>query len=497
MVYKTYLSKFNTIISGSKLNTGLNPISELVYGKDTVVSRALMYFDHNKVKELIDNGTMVDMGKMRHTLYVTNAGSIDFTQLHHKETSSIDFNTKVRATSFDIIFFLIPKEWDRGKGFDYSKSFFNADFYSRHPIDAERLISEDGSNWFQRMNGLPWDEPGIYSNDRLSEEYDKFSAGEDSVIICRQHFDVGNENVSIDITNIFNKFLTGELENYGIAMAFSPLLETTETKYENYIGFLTDKTNTFFEPFVETRYEDVIMDDRANFVLSKRNRLYLYCTIGDHLEDLDINPTVTIRNGDDEIIRDAAGREMTLIMSKKQSRGVYYIDLKLSKNDFEADTMLYDTWGGISYQGTILDDVELDFTLKSTPNFFNIGNSSSVTNVTFTPTLSGIQEKEQIKRGDIRKLIIKAKPNYTTNTVQLVDNIDVRLYVKDGTREIDVIEWDKVNKAFSENFYMVDTNILIPQRYFVDIRIKYGMNSIIHHDVLSFDIVDDLNNKYA
>ena len=48
-----------------------------------------------------------------------------------------------------------------------------------------------------------------------------------------------------------------------------------------------------------------------------------------------------------------------------------------------------------------------------------------------------------------------------------------------------------------ENYYMVDTNILIPQRYFVDIRIKYGMNSIIHHDVLQFDIVDDLNNKYA
>jgi hypothetical protein len=75
--------------------------------------------------------------------------------------------------------------------------------------------------------------------------------------------------------------------------------------------------------------------------------------------------------------------------------------------------------------------------------------------------------------------------------------MDIRLYVKDGTREIDVIEWDKVNKAFIENYYIIDTSILIPQRYFVDIRIKYGMNMIIHHDVLSFDIVDLLNNKYA
>ena len=110
---------------------------------------------------------------------------------------------------------------------------------------------------------------------------------------------------------------------------------------------------------------------------------------------------------------------------------------------------------------------------------------------------SGIKEKEQIKRGDVRKLIISAKPNYTTNTVQLVDSLDIRVYIKDGTREIDVIEWDGIHKAFSENFYLIDTNILIPQRYFVDVRIMYGLNTIIHHDVLSFDIVDDLNNKYA
>ena len=502
MVYKTYISKFNSIISGSKLNTGLNPIGELCYGKDTIVTRCLIYFDHNKVKELIDNDTMPDMKKMKHVLHITNAGSIDFTQLHQKETSSINDNIKVRATSFDLIFFLIPKEWDRGKGFDYSKSYFNGDFYSKTPIDSERLISTDGCNWFQRMNGLPWDNkekdesgnsiysPGVYSNEKLSKEYDKWSAGEESIVIGRQHFDVGNENINLDITETFNKFLTGELENYGIGIAFSPLLEIEDTEYENYLGILTDKTNTFFEPFVETRYDDVIMDDRANFVLNKNNRLYLYCTIGDHLENLDNNPIVTIKNGDDEVIVEG-------VESTKQSKGVYYIELNLSKNDFEADTMLYDTWSGISYQGTILDDVELDFTLKSTPNFFNLGNSTTVTNVSFTPTLSGIQEKEQIKRGDIRKLIVKAKPNYTTNTVQLVDNIDLRLYIKDGTREIDVIEWDKINKAFSENFYIVDTNILIPQRYFVDIRIKYGMNTIIHHDVLQFDIVDDLNNKYA
>ena len=489
MVYKTYISKFNTIISNSKLNTGLNPISELVYGHDTIVSRALLYFDHNQVKKLMNDGIMPDMSKMKHVLHITNAGSLDFTQLHECETSSINNDTKIRATSFDLIFFLIPKEWDRGKGFDYSMNHLNYGYYSPSPIDPQRLISTDGSNWFQRKTAIPWDEEGIYTNERLSKEYDKFSAGESSIIIARQHFDVGGESINVDITDTFNKFITDELENYGIAIAYSPLLEVTDGEFENYVGILTDKTNTFFEPFVETRYDDVVLDDRANFVLNKNNKLYLYCTIGDTLQDLDNNPTVTIKNDNDEVIME--------VESQKHTRGIYYIDLKLSKGDFEADTMLYDTWSNIYYQGTKLDDVELDFTLKDTPNFFNIGNSLSVTNTTFTPSISGIREREQIKRGDIRKLIVSAKPSYTLNTVQLVDNIEIRLYINDGTREIDVIEWDKVNKAFSENFYIIDTNILIPQRYYVDVKITYGMNSIIHHDVLSFNIVDDLNNKYA
>ena len=496
MVFFTYIEKFNTIISNSKLNTGLNPVSELVYGKDHVISRSLLYFDHTKVKNLIDNGIMIDKSKMKHILHITNAGSLDFTQLHHCETSSINENKKIRAASFDIIFFLIPKLWDRGKGFDYSRTYLNYGFYSPTPIDPKRLISEDGCNWFQPRNGYKWDEDGVYSNTTLSREYDKWAASEDSIVIGRQHFDYGNESIELDITDVFNRFLEGEMENYGIGFAFSPMLELSDSKYENYVGWLTDKTNTFFEPFVETRYDDAVSDDRANFVLNKNNKLYLYSTIGDQLEDLDSNPIVTIRNDEGEVINDSEGNPIEGIVSKKFSKGIYYIDILLKKGDFEANTMLYDTWSNISYQGVELDDVELDFTLKPLPNYFNIGNSLEVDNVTHSPSISGIKEREQVKRGDVRKLVINAKPSFTYNTYELIEDMDFRLYIKDGTREVDIIKWDKVNKSFSNNFYVIDTNMLIPQRYYVDIRIKYGMNSIIHHDVLSFDIVDDLNNKY-
>ena len=116
----------NTIINGSELNTSLNPISSLIYGKN--LTRVLLYFDHTDIKNMMTDGTFPDKDKVSHYLKITNAGSLDFTQLHCGEVSSIDDNLKRRASSFDIIFFLIPKEWDAGKGFDYSSNFLNKDF---------------------------------------------------------------------------------------------------------------------------------------------------------------------------------------------------------------------------------------------------------------------------------------------------------------------------------------------------------------------------------
>jgi hypothetical protein len=368
-------------------------------------------------------------------------------------------------------------------------------------------VSYDGSNWYQPKNGYKWPEDGIYSTDTLSKEYDKFSSEIGSeIIIGRQHFDIGNENISLDITDIFNKFITGELENYGIAVAFTPDFENTSEKnaytyyrseslQDNYVGFLTDKTNTFFEPYVETEYSDYISDDRANFVIDKDNKLYLYCTIGGKLTNLDELPKCTV-SGDVYSEENGGYEEFSKEYEVKQhSTGVYYIDINLSHNDFESNTMLYDTWTNIIYHGTKLSDVGLDFTLKQPSVWFNIGNSIE-DEPTFTPQVFGIADNEEIKRGDVRKLGVITRVNYTPKQVQNIDGIEARLYIKDGEREIDVIKWEHLNKTITESYMIIDTNMLIPQNYYVDIKINYGMQSIIHHDKIHFKIVDDLNNKY-
>lgn len=488
MYFRTYISKFNTIIQDSNLNTGLNPIAELNYGSSN--SRIVLYFDHRRVKSLLDDKVITDIKKCTHRLKITNSGSLDFTQMHDCQISSITDNMKKRACSFDLIFFLVPKFWDSGKGFSYTKNFLNTSFYANDQIDKQRLMDTNGCTWYQPRNNYKWDEDGIYSIDTLSREYDNFSSNKGSdIIIGRQHFDFGNENIDLDITEIMNKFIEGELENYGIGIAFTPMTENTQLDHDEYIGFLTNKTNLFFEPYVETYYDDFISDDRSYFSLNKHNRLYLYSTINSHLTSLDELPTCKIIDGNDEPLFED-------LEVKEQFKGTYYVDVNLNSKEFDKDTMFYDVWDNIKYKGNEFDSVELNFTTKSPVNFFNFGNPS-VDEPHFTPVLSGIKENEQIKRGDIRKIVALFKQNYNRNEATLMDDVKFRLYILDGTREYDIIPFDCMHKTNLETYYTIDTNELVPQKYYVDIMINHGMESIIHHNVLHFDIIDDINNKYV
>ena len=158
--------------------------------------------------------------------------------------------------------------------------------------------------------------------------------------------------------------------------------------------------------------------------------------------------------------------------------------------------MYYDTWSNIKYDGEELDDVELDFTTKSAHNWFNIDNTIH-DEPDYTPMVSGINDNESIYRnGEVRKIKVMAKPNFTQNVVALVDEMYYRIYVHDGEREVTVIPFEKVHQSFNENFFYLNCDMLIPQRYFIDIRFKYNGEVKTFKDVTHFTIISSLDNKY-
>lgn len=481
MVIKTYLDKINTIIEKSELNTGLNPISELING--AITTRMLLHFDTKQIQKVLEKNGVKTYDAVKHYLKLTNCGMIDNKLLYQTEDSVWGNGIKLRACSFDLIFFLIPQEWDEGKGYDYSLSPFNNGTYSVNNLNynANNLVVTDGCNWYQARNGYNWDTEGIYDSLTLSKEYDKFAVKESNIVIARQHFDKGNENICVDISETVNKMIREEIPNFGIGIAFTPLTEMNESDNENYVGFFTNHTNTFFEPFLETTYEDTIIDDRNNFILNKTNRLYLYCNIGGFLTNLDELPTCIINSS-----------EMSV---KQATEGVYYVELMLSNEDYQPNTMLYDIWGNIKYQGVKFDDIEMDFVTKSPNLFFDFGNNITE-NKKFIPIISGIKHDEKIIRGDKRKLIVTSKNEYSKNKATIYNQLEYRLYVKDGDREITVIDYQKVNQTVSENYFILDTKMLVPQRYYIDVKYNYNLEEVYHNNVISFDIVSDLSKKY-
>jgi hypothetical protein len=146
---RTYFDKCATIVEGSKLNTGFNPVSDIVYGRNK--SRLLLHFDQNRIKGMVEDKTFSDTSMLRHILKMTNASSLDMRELHKPYSSQIDGDVKERASSFDLVLFLVPKAWDGGKGFNYSEGFGGVDL-----VGNSQLISYDGATWYQPSNGSKW-----------------------------------------------------------------------------------------------------------------------------------------------------------------------------------------------------------------------------------------------------------------------------------------------------------------------------------------------------
>ena len=468
IVTKTYIEKSNTLINGSKANTGLNPILELNYGN--VITRSIIYFNHDKIKKLYEDKTYPSLNKLKHILHLKNSASLNAHKIQDKDYDDLNEYCKERATSFDLILFHIPQEWDNGRGFDYSPDLFE---------DSKRAYSEKASNWYNNTTNTEWENEGIFTNDFLQKQLELYDNGKYSIIINKIHFDYGNEDIECDITKAVNDFIIGRFKNNGIGIAFSPYIENIKTKKTQFVGFFSNNTNSFFVPYVETTYDDYISDDRNNFYLDKDNKLYFYSFLGGNLTNLDELPTCTV-NG-------------STIASKQATKGVYYIDINLSSEEIEEDTMIYDNWSNLKLNGKKLNDVELYFTTVSQNNYYSFGlPSSKIEKIQIVPSIYGINHNEKIKRGDIRKINVECKIPYTSNQEYSIDNLYYRLYTKSGNDNIDVIKWTNIEKSFNNNFFYINTNELIPSKYYIDIKFNRNDEIINYYNILEFEI---LNNK--
>ena len=483
-INNSYFSKNNTILSNSYVNTGRNPVMQLFYGDGGLsepvgYSRFIFGLNLDLLKEKLDDGTIsisCPDAFMTHVLKMTNTSFFDKDLLN---TSNPDGT--LRSTSFDLILFRVPylngdtatpQLWDEGVGYDF--------YDVKDPIESDKNYSNRPSNWYQTTTIDNWGEPGVYNNLDLGAY--PFSG---LTILDIRHFQFGDENIEFDMTSEINDILNGVLpEETTWGIAYLPqveLLTGTDGMYS--VGFFTRHTQTFYEPFLETTYNDLIEDDRNYFSMGKANKLYLYVYEDGDFVNLDQNPLVTIK--------DPAGDPITGLVnlpSCRRTRGVYEITLPAFMG-YKTPCQFTDTWSNLKLNGFSLPDVINDFTLYPLKKSIQIGTS------TFDPSkfgfeYYGILQNEKIINTDIRKVGVIIKEAYTTN--KMLPNVDAkyRVYVREGQTEVVVEDWENINRTPNEYYFMFDMRDKIPNEYFIDIQVKMMGQTTTYKKQIQFQIVN-------
>ena len=441
-IFRSYFSKSNTLIIDNKTNNSQNPVTELSYGGyNSIITRFIFDFDFQDLIKNINNGEINQSKIEKHVLKLTNTIKTRPDLIGGKYFNE---NQK-RAGSFEIELFEIDEDWDEGNGYEF---IYSHEEYPKVPFQA--------SNWFERKTGVEWLNHGAYHSG--------------STIIATQSFDKGNEDIEIDITDYVNQRLslltTGLTSGFGLGIKFIERLENDFDDNLNTVSFFTKKTNTIFEPHIETIYDNVIDDDRNFFYLDKSNTLVLAGNIGGKRKDFDVVNVV---------IEDYEGNNIMVISGdsiEKIRNGVYSINLEISSDEYPDAVIFYDKWN-VVINGKE-KEIEQEFYIYDWNQYFDFdGEIFNSDNFYFY--FNGILNGETIKRGEKRKINLRYKELYKSkNSTNKPIEVYYRIYSTQSDKyEFDFIPWTKVDRIKSTYEFTLDSSWFLESDYKVEVKISH------------------------
>jgi hypothetical protein len=496
-ILRSYIDKNNTIISNSYVNTGRNPVIELNFGASDLIvpnfgfSRFIFDLDLSLLRQNIQSG-VISTGcttGMTHTLNMTNTSSFD-----NELLNTFMSNERRRATSFDLILFRIPQIsgttggsqlWDEGVGYDYSN--FNLSQGSANGSSTpltfvdSRAYSLRPSNWFQTTTINNWSQPGIYNNN--NQGVVNYSG---LTIVARQHFELGNEDLLMDMSNEINGVLNGTITGVtGWGVAYLPQIENISGLTDSYsVAFFSRHTQTFYQPFLQTTYNDLIHDDRNQFLKNQENKLFLYVYQNGDLVNLDSDPYVRIEDRNGDVVSGMSSLNTCL-----RTKGVYEVVVPNGFTGSPTPCVFYDVWSGLTINGQGIPNVQNQFILQEYTAGIQIGSTSREPQK-YGFNFYGILQNEQILNTDIRKVGVTIKKAYTGQQLLLDISAFYRVYVKEGTTEVLVQDWTPINRTPTEYYFMFDMRDKIPNQYYVDIQVNTSGEKDTYKKQLTFNIVN-------
>jgi|TARA_R110000744_G_scaffold3269_3_gene12655 hypothetical protein len=490
-IFKSYFEKNNTIVAKDSVNTARNPITELFYGKEPITSckhtgisddtcggrtgyttdnsgrfsRFIFDLNLGDVLSKVNSGCINLSGGTgaTHTLKMTNTSLFDKTLLNDKLIDG-----KRRASSFTLLLFRSSGlTWDEGVGYDYQE------YGGTFAPEYDETYGIRPSNWYSATTLSPWTYQGVYNNTNNAT----------FTVVNSQTFDQGNENISMDITNEINDRLSGGTPNTGITygIAYTGALENLTGLTETYnVGFFTRHTQTFYEPYLETRYDDYIRDDREKFYHNKTNRLFLYTNTVGNPTNLDTLPQVTIYDCDEAVFTSMTATNLTC--------GVYYVEFAVTGSTYGTPSIFTDVWSSLVINSKPLTNITNEFTLVDSDEYYQIGPEDQIPK-DYGYSIDGIKMDERLVAGETRKVFVSVRVPYTVNQSVTVDGIKYRIYVRQGNTEVETNPWEDVNRTYKHNYFLLNTEDMIPNEYYIDIKVTSNQKVNIYRDIIKFQVV--------
>ena len=214
-------------------------------------------------------------------------------------------------TSFDLFVYPLSRSFDAGSG-----------------IDDDNYRDIGYANWLNSTSTQTWTTTG---SDFISSGYGSGS----------QHFDIGTEDLEVDITDVVKNWLTGGINNNGLVVKFGNTEETNATNYYKKMFYGKETKYVEYMPYIEARWNDVLKDNRNNFAYSIQNRLFLYNFIRGELTSVTEPVTVRIQ---DHLLGTSASFSQTYD-AVRHAAGILTASVTIANTaSFKFSGTFYDIW---------------------------------------------------------------------------------------------------------------------------------------------------------
>jgi hypothetical protein len=398
------------------------------------------------------------------TITASTIGNDTFISFSGSSISTTDWYNSLSITSFSG--FGITVTGDSSSIFINSAGteifILSADTAS-NPISTQSWLNAINSTPFSSLNIIiTGDSPSSYiGTDSFTLSANTISLN--SYFYSSQHFDLGNEDIDMDITDIVNDWLSGGSVNNGIGIAYRRDFElfSTDTRYIS--SFFTSHTNTAYKPTLEVSYNQTFKDDRSDVTNNRRCKLFLYTFSGNNPVNFYSASTVSIQTYGGVPVPGLSALTPTQVET-----GVYYVDVWMSAAT--KGQQYRDIWNGVTFNpGYDQQNYTQFFTIQDNFYFTNVPNVNNYAISTY-----GLDNNSIINTNEIIRVYADLRVNFSTNPPK--NHYDLQYRIVMNNQE-SVIPWTSFNQAMLNkcmtNYFVLDTSWLLHnQTYEVQLRMN-------------------------